>query len=129
MEQVVEMRRENGFSGLTSSAAAEFRGEERRRKARISVPFPTTVRWKRRGGERFEVETELENISASGLYLRMDHHIEPGTKIFVIASFSTTSSQEIRAPRVGIRGIVRRVELEPSGTCGVAVAITSHRFL
>jgi PilZ domain-containing protein len=124
---MVSMRRQNGFSGLTITPQAEFEGEERRRKARIYVPFPTTVRWMRGGRERCEVHTYLENIGATGLYLRMDRSIEPGTRIFVVVYFSTTHSLD--APRVAIRGIVHRVELQPDDTFGVTVTITHHRFV
>jgi hypothetical protein len=122
------MRRQNGFSGVTSSSPVEFRGKERRCKPRIYVSFPAIVRAVR-NGERLEANTRLENISARGLYLRMDQPIEPATSIFVLVYFTTTTFQEIPAPRVAIRGIVRRVELHADDSFGVAVAVTHHRFL
>lgn len=129
MEQVIEMRRQNGFTGVTSSSPVEYRGKERRRKPRIYVPFPATVRGALGSEERFEANTQLENISARGLYLRMSEPIQPGTRIFVVVHLATTSSRENPTPRVAIRGIVQRVELQADDTFGVAVAITHHRFL
>lgn len=124
---MIEMRRQNGVSGSTGSSSVGLRREERRDKPRIYVPFPTTVRGVGSGGKRFEANTQLENLGATGLYLRLDQPLETGKRIFVVVYLSTTCSQD--APRVAIRGIVQRVELKPDNTFGVAVAITHHRFL
>ena len=104
-------------------------GTERRRKPRICQPFPATVQGKAARGERFETNTQLNNLSAGGLYMRLAQCVEPGAKLGAVIQFSTTRTNGVGAPRVAIEGVVLRVELNPNGAYGVALEFTHYRFL
>lgn len=95
---------------------------ERRSKPRIYFPFPATVRGVNASGEVFEIGASLDNLSASGFYLRMPECVEQGTKLFVLTRLATSML-------VAIRGRALRVEPQPDGMCGVAVAIIRYRIL
>ena len=99
-----------------------------RRQERIYEPFPVMVRGVDATGETFEINTVLDNLSASGLYVRLERRIEPGTKLFAIVHISM-SPPEVPAPHVAVRGVVLRVEPLPDDTWGVAVRFTRYRFL
>ena len=88
---------------------------EGRRHERIYEPFPVMVRSVDVSGEAFEIHIGLDNFIASGLYVRLERRIEPGTKLFAIVHVST-SSPEVPAPRVAVRGVVLRAEAQPDGT-------------
>lgn len=101
---------------------------ERRRQERIYEPFPVMIRSVDASGEAFEIQTVLDNISASGFRVRLERHVKRGAKVFAIVRLST-SLPEVPAPRVAVRGVVLGVEPQDDGTWRVAVNFTSHRFL
>ena len=101
---------------------------EQRRKARVTVPFPARVRGVDARGREFEVVTVLDNLSQDGLHVHLPHQVEKGMRIFVVFQLSTSPVEET-ATRVAVRGVVLRVEPRPPSLWGIAVAITSHRFL
>ena len=102
---------------------------ERRRKPRIREPFPVTVHGVDGSGEAFEINTHLDNLSASGLYLRLAECVEPGMRLFIVIRLSAAPAEEASAPRIAIHGVVLRAEFRSEMECGVAVAFTHHRFL
>ena len=102
---------------------------ERRNRQRLFEPFPVKVRGVDRKGNRFKINTAVENISAGGLYLRLKQRVEPGTVLFVVTQFSSAWKRNARVACVATRGPVLRVESRSGGEYGVAVAITHHRFL
>ena len=104
-------------------------GMERRRTPRIELPFPATVRGVDRHGERFELETLLDNLSATGLYLRLVRHVEPGTILFIIVRLTARPAQWAVGPGVAVRGSVLRADLRPGSAWGLAIAFSRHRFL
>src|SRR5688572_7498432 len=99
-----------------------------RRQERIYEPFPLVVRGVDASGETFEINTVLDSLSASGLYVRLERRVAPGTKLFAIVHIST-SPPEVPAPHVAVRCVVLCVEPQPDGTWGVAVRFTRYRFL
>jgi hypothetical protein len=52
---------------------------ERRGKPRVSEPFPTTVSGIDKAGESFDLDCVLDNISSTGLYLKMPRQLEQGS--------------------------------------------------
>jgi hypothetical protein len=104
-------------------------GEERRHHPRIYEPFPVTVRGVDADGQAFTLNTVVDNFSAGGLYLRLSRRVAPGAKLFAIVRLSTSQAPEVAAARVATRGILLRVEPQPAGVWGAAVAFTRHRFL
>ena len=65
-------------------------GADRRRHPRLYTPFPATLRGKDASGESFEVNAVLDNISAGGLYVRLERCVKRGTRLFVIVRLSAT---------------------------------------
>jgi hypothetical protein len=108
---------------------ASYSGAQRRRKSRIYQPFPVRVRGVDASGESFEVDTTLDNLSAGGVFLRLRRWVAEGSKIFLVLHLSIAREEGVQAPRVAVRGVVIRVERQIDGSCGLAIAITRHRFL
>jgi hypothetical protein len=102
---------------------------DRRGKQRIELPFPVVVRSVERDGRCFRMETALDNLSSTGLYVRVVWPMEPGATVFVVVRLSTTPACQVRAPNVAAHGRVVRAERRPGGAWGIAVVFTHHRFL
>jgi hypothetical protein len=95
---------------------------ERRDKPRIYVPFIAKVRGRDAKGQVFKADMVTQNISSSGMYLRLTQQVKEGTKLLVLILLRP-------AGRIAIRGDVVRVEPGRDGGFGVAMHITQHRFL
>ena len=106
-----------------------YDGIESRRSLRVELPFPATVRGVDVDGERFTMDSVLDNLSAGGLYLRLARPIKRGMKLFIVVRLSTCGDPEVPAARVALQGVVLRAEPQPDGRCGIAVAFERHRFL
>ena len=102
---------------------------ERRRSLRISVPFPVRIRGISSTGRHLEAYTELENLSAGGLFLKMTQDIRNWKHLRVILWLSLTGNPETPAPVVAARAEVLRIEAHPDQRLGFAVAFTRHRFV
>lgn len=98
--------------------------QERRRSLRIDTPFPALVR-----GRGFEEEAMLDNLSADGLYVRLNCPQPLGARLFVLVRFTAGASWRVHGPGVAIRGMVVRVEPQPDGRCGVALLALRHRLI
>ncbi len=66
-------------------------GADRRCHPRLCAPFPAIIRGKDASGEPFEVNAALDNISAGGLYVRLERCVKRGMKLFVIVRLSNTT--------------------------------------
>lgn len=111
-------------------SATAPREVERRRAIRVSLPFPAVVRGIDTSGMRFTRRTVLGNLSACGLYMRLDCAVAVGSRLFVIVRLSLERSAESApGPGVALYGDVVRVEPQPDGTYGVALQFYRHRFL
>ena len=110
-------------------AAASFFGEERRTKPRLKGPFRVFVRGADAGGETFELHAVIDNISASGLYVRLSQSVEPGTTLFLLTTLSSPDRVGRVASHLALQGVALRSELTPDGACGVAVRLSHYRFL
>jgi hypothetical protein len=102
---------------------------ERRLRPRIYERFPLRVRGSYASGERFDVETVLDNIGSKGLYVRLARDIEPGSDLFVVVRLSAANNGQVFAPRVAIHGEVLRTEPQADGLYGVAIEFHHRRFL
>jgi len=102
---------------------------ERRNKPRIQVAFPALVRGNDAGGSRFQEDALVDNMSASGVYLRLKRAVAPGSLLFVTLRFSNRPPQQTVAPCLAIRAQVLRVEYCQDGTCGLALKFQNYRFL
>ncbi len=101
---------------------------ERRGGLRIHGPYPARVRGADTNGERFSEDTFVENLSARGLYLKLEREVANGTKLFLMVQLATGPA-DLPPPRVAIRGSVSRVDSRPEGGYGMALVISRHRFL
>jgi hypothetical protein len=107
---------------------ADGRWPERRGGLRIDGPYPALVRGAGTNGERFSEDTFVENLSARGLYLKLEREVAEGTRLFLVVQLATGPG-DLPPPRVAIRGSVARVDPRPEGGCGLALVISGHRFL
>ena len=109
----------------------------RRYHERLYGPCVATVRGVDAGGAAFTEATVLDNVSASGLFVKLQRDVAMGTRLFVVFAFSTVELENVPAPRVAAHGEVRRIEVlsdkAPSGdlqyTRGVGIEFRHHRFL
>ncbi len=102
--------------------------QERRNKPRINCDYPAIVQGRDPRGKRFEEETRLKNLSASGLYLLIHHPVEHGDRLSVIVCLSSTPIEDT-TPKIVASGIVVRTEPQPDGAFGVAVKFHRYRFV
>jgi len=100
---------------------------ERRICTRLSEPFPVNISGTNQAGEGFEIDTIVDNLSARGLYVRLIQPLKPSTRLSLILRMSRNG--EASAPRIAANGMVVRVEPQPDGRFGLAIALTKHRFL
>jgi hypothetical protein len=101
---------------------------ERRSVPRLATHFPATVRGVDRAGDRFRIDTLIDNFSAAGLYLRLVRPIEPGATLFVVVRFTVAPDPSLAAPGVAARAVVVWVEPQP-GAWGIALKFMRQRFL
>ena len=102
--------------------------EERRGKPRICVPFHATVEGKDDTGQAFYVETVLDNLSSSGLYLRILPRVEQGAKLLIELGLLTPPDMTDAATRFSIEGVVVRSDAKTGGIFGVAVNFENVRL-
>ena len=119
----------NPTSPASTRRPTSYTGKERRIKPRIFEQFRATVHGVNADGEAFTVETVLENISATGLYLRLTQAVEVGTELLVVSQLSNPSNGKTSGPLLAMSGTVVRVCEATSDACGVAVEFTHTRFL
>jgi hypothetical protein len=101
------------------------RGLERRAKSRVNQPFPARIWGVDSDDFPFNMDCLLDNISSTGLYLRLFRELVPGGEVRLIVhllSGPTTGATAV------ISGEVLRDEPQRDGSHGLAVAIKSYRF-
>lgn len=112
------------------TAPTRFRhSAERRAKPRMDCAYPVLLRHHQAGGDIFESQATITNISASGMYLRTWHYVPRGQTLFVMARLSNQPAENSPAPNLAATVEVVRVEAKPDGSYGVAVRMQRHRFL
>jgi hypothetical protein len=102
--------------------------QDRRLKARIECDYPAIIEGYDADGRKYCDNARLANLSASGLFMLADRHIENGTKLSVTVLLSS-SIDNGDAPKLATSGTVVRTEPKPNGTFGVAVKFSHYRFL
>ncbi|HXG94890.1 MAG TPA: PilZ domain-containing protein [Blastocatellia bacterium] len=104
-----------------------YSGLERRRKPRIAIPFRARVHGVDAYGEQFEDETVTDNLSANGLFFKLQRRLNEKQKINLIIRLATPDKPT--APVVEVQGEVLRLEPQPNGVYGVAVGFKSFQFI
>ena len=88
---------------------------------RIYGPFPARVRAVDPYGQRFTIDTELDPLSPTDVYLRLNRQVERFARVLAVVKVFNAS--------VALRGTVSRVEPQEHDSYGLTVTITRHRFL
>lgn len=101
-------------------------GLERRTKPRVREHFPARILGNDSGALPFIIDCVLDNMSSTGLYLRMPRQMPKGGEVKVIVHL-------LNGPTTGasacIYGEILRDEPQPDGRHGIAVAIKRYKFL
>lgn len=102
---------------------------ERRGKFRIQRPFPASVTGVDCNGGSFAVETELDNLSSGGLYVRLNRRVPMAAELSFVVRFPSAPDADGTGMHIAACGIVRRVDPGPGGTCGLGVEFTRYHIL
>jgi len=111
---------------LAGNIIGEVRIEERRAKPRLTEPFPTKAWGTDAEGRLFESDGVLDNISSTGLYLRLPRRMNSGAELSLVIKFLNGHGTGATAL---LLGHILRDEPQPDGHHGLALAINEHHFL
>lgn len=110
----------------TSNSRRQRAVVERRAKPRSSQTLPARVWGVDIDDQPFSFDCHLDNMSASGLYLRLPRQMKFSSVISVVVRL-------LYGPLAGmsaaIKGTVIRDESKPDGHRGVGIRIIEHRFI
>jgi hypothetical protein len=106
---------------LTRSAPVE-----RRSKPRSNDVLPARVWGVDIDDQPFSYDCQLDNISASGLFLRLPRKMKFSSSISVVVRLLTGPDENLVA---AIKGTVMREELNSDGHRGIGIRITEHKFI
>ena len=101
---------------------------DRRGKPRINEPFPAMVFGVDASGAEFESKTVLDNLSASGLHLRLAQSLRQGAKLSIVVRPSIAPDDKVPTLRVAVNGVVLRAEPQPDGRYGLGIALHNADF-
>jgi hypothetical protein len=99
---------------------------ERRSKPRSTNALPARVWGVDVDDHPFSLDCMLDNISASGLYLRLPRRMKFSATLSLVVRLLHGPFQGMSA---AIKGTVIRNERERAGDTGIAVRIVEHRFI
>ena len=102
---------------------------ERRFGPRMWLPYTSRLRGIDTEGQQFREETVLSNLSAGGLYLRLNRRVREGANVSVAVRLSVGPAEGTPALHLAARGVVLRVEPQSDGRWGIAVEFTRKRIL
>ncbi len=112
-----------------ANAHSSVRYEERRSKPRTELVCRALVRCPLDGDRRFTEESRVENISADGLYLRMQAPVSPGCQILALLFLPPGNGAENAGATIAVKATVVRAELLPNGSRGIGAQFNHYRFL
>ena len=99
---------------------------ERRAKPRVRERFPARMWGLDSGDLPFNLDCVLDNLSSTGLYLRVPRQMKIGCQVRLIVHLlngPTTGATAI------ISGEILRDEPQSDGSHGLAISIKNYRFL
>jgi hypothetical protein len=102
--------------------------QDRRFYARVHVPYPARVWAVDTAGRAWKENVVLDNLSARGLYLRLNRSVQKDALLHVAVRLSTANGSA-PALHLAARAVVLRVEPLPDGKCGVALEFGRRRVL
>jgi len=100
--------------------------QERRFHWRVSIRYPARLWIRDAAGRLWKRDVVLDNLSAGGLYLRLNRSIRQDTYLSVAVRLSIAPATT-PALRLVVRGVVLRAEPKPDGAWGVAVEFGRRR--
>ena len=103
-----------------------LRTQERRQKARIKETFPARIWGVDSGDLPFNVDCVVDNISSTGLYLRVPKLVDAGSEVRLIVHLLHGPTSGVTA---SLQGRIVRSESQADGRHGLAIAISKHKFL
>lgn len=110
----------------TTNSRRQHAVAERRAKPRSSQALPARVWGVDIHDQPFGFDCHLDNMSASGLYLRLPRQMKFSSVVSVVVRL-------LYGPLAGmsaaIKGTVIRDESQPGGHRGVGIRIIEHRFI
>jgi hypothetical protein len=108
------------------AAGAREVTKERRSKPRIKVRFPTRAWGVDAGGKSFDIDCSLENVSSTGLYLRLATRVARDAHLNILITFS-------HGARGGATTMLEcetlRNEPHADGQYGLAMRVKSCHFI
>src|SRR5262249_25898541 len=87
------------FNSTGNNGPSIHVGHERRVSARIGAPYPVRVRSLDSDGQKFKEETQLENLSGGGLYVRLRRRLVVGVAVSLAVRLSTEPARDLPAVR------------------------------
>ena len=99
---------------------------ERRAKPRASGALPARVWGVDIDDHPFSVDCLLDNMSASGLYVRIPRRLKFSSVVSLVVRLLHGSVEQKAA---AIKGTVIRDEAGPDGHRGIGIRIIEHRFI
>jgi Tfp pilus assembly protein PilZ len=99
---------------------------ERRSKPRSEDVLPARVWGVDIDDQPFSYDCQLDNISASGLFLRLPRRMKFSSSISLVVRLLNGPDEGMVA---AIKGTVMREELESDGHRGIGIRITEHKFI
>ena len=99
---------------------------ERRSKPRSNDVLPARVWGVDINDQPFSYDCQLDNISASGLFLRLPRRMKFSSSISLVVRLLTGPDEGMVA---AIKGTVMREELNSDGHRGIGIRITEHKFI
>jgi Tfp pilus assembly protein PilZ len=112
------------FIDSPSPSVHEVKFFERRRKPRLNDSLPVRIWGIDTNDEVLSFDSHLDNISSSGLFLRIPRQLKISSQISLVVRLINDSGV-----MAAIRGRVLRDEPQLDGSRGIAVKITEHSFL
>ena len=99
---------------------------ERRSKPRSHDVLPARVWGVDIDDQPFSYDCQLDNISASGLFLRLPRRMKFSSSISLVVRLLNGPDESTVA---AIKGTVMREELKSDGDRGIGIRITEHTFI
>jgi hypothetical protein len=119
----------NRASNSANGSCGCYGGEERRQKMRVCEIFFAKVQGADPRGNPFEIAAVLENLSTSGLYMRIAQKVQEGDKLSIRIKLPPVSDLTAPGLDVAAEGEVLRVDRLEKDSFAVAVRFTRHRVL
>jgi len=99
---------------------------ERRVKPRSNDALPARVWGVDSEDQPFSFDCNVENISGSGVYLRMPRRMKFSSAISLVVRLL---NGPVEGATAAIKGIVIRDQVEANGHRGIGIRIVEHRFI